>query len=128
MNVPQLFAIAAAVVIASLMIFQLLLALGLPLGAAAWGGQHRVLPTNLRLGSLAAIAILGFCAWVILARADLIAPGADPLWVRVVAWIFVAYLALNTLGNLASKSRLERNIMTPTAVFVLIAFVMVALG
>jgi hypothetical protein len=127
MSAVQLLAIAAAVVIALVMVFQILLALGLPLGHAAWGGQHRVLPTNLRLGSLAAVAILGFSAWVILARAGLVTPGAEALWVRVSAWFFAAYLGLNTLGNFVSKSRLERAIMTPVTVFLLIAFVVVSL-
>jgi hypothetical protein len=44
-----------------LAVFQVLLALGLPLGAMAWGGTHRVLPGRLRVASVvsAGLAVLG---------------------------------------------------------------------
>jgi hypothetical protein len=128
MNIPEWLAVAAVVVLALLMIFQLLLAAGLPLGRAAWGGQHRVLPANLRLGSLAAVVILGAAAWAILARVDLLPPGADSLVVRVVTWVFAAYLALNTVGNLASKSPVERGVMTPVSAFLVVCFVVASLA
>jgi hypothetical protein len=127
LDISQLLSIAAAVLLSLMTLFQLLLAAGLPLGQAAWGGQHRVLPRRLRYGSLAAAVILGFALWVILARASLVAPGPEPLWVRVASWAFAAYLALNTLGNLASKSRFERTVMTPATVFLAVCFIVVSL-
>ena len=128
MTIPQYFAIGAAVVLAALMIFQLLLAAGLPLGKAAWGGAHRVLPTNLRWGSFASFFVLGIAAWSILARAGLVAPGAENMVVRVLAWVFAGFMVLNTAGNLASKSPVERKIMTPLTVFLVISFGVVALS
>src|SRR6185369_13186591 len=68
-------AIAAAIVLGLLVVFQLLLAAGLPLGRAAWRGKYRVLPTGLRWASLAAAGVLGVAAWVVLARAGVVAPG-----------------------------------------------------
>ena len=44
-------AAGVCVLLGGLAVFQALLALGAPLGAFAWGGQHRVLPTRLRVGS-----------------------------------------------------------------------------
>jgi len=128
MSSHELAAIVAAVVLALLICFQLFLAAGLPFGRAAWGGQHRVLPTKLRLGSLAAVGILGVAAWIILARAGLVAPGAEPVAIRVATWIFAGYSVLNTLGNIASKSPVERYVMTPTSTLILICFVLVALS
>lgn len=102
------------------------LAAGLPWGEAAWGGRHRVLPPKLRVGSAAAAVILVAAGWVLLARAELVAPGAEPLWVRVAAWVLAALFALSTLGNLASKSRIERRLMTPAAAATAACFLVVA--
>ena len=56
------FAIALSVILLALAIFQLALALGAPLGRFAWGGQHRVLPVRLRIGSAIAIVIYAVIA------------------------------------------------------------------
>ena len=115
MSTQQIAAWVGTAILVALIIFQILLALGLPLGKAAWGGQHRVLPSNLRLGSLAAVGILAIAAWILLARAGLVPPGAEPLVVKIVAWVFASYFALNVLMNLFSKSPVERAIMTPVS-------------
>lgn len=114
-------------ILSGLAVFQILLALGLPLGKAAWGGKHRVLPTALRLGSLAATAILAAAAWILWARAGIVAPGAEPLAVRLVAWIFAAYFGLNVLMNLLSRSPIERAIMTPAAALLFASYLTVLL-
>ena len=108
--------------------FQLLLALGLPFGQAAWGGQHTVLPGKLRGSSLAAAVVLGAALWVVLARAGIAATGAGSVAVRVATWVFAGFLLLNTLGNLASKSAIDRAIMTPTTLLLAVCFVVVALA
>ncbi len=127
MNTTEFAAILAVIILALLMCFQLLLAAGLPLGKAAWGGQHRVLPTKLRWGSLAAVGILGIAAWIVLAIADLVAPGDEPTAIGIATWVFGGYWALNTLGNIASKSPIERYLMTPVSMVLTICFVVVAL-
>jgi hypothetical protein len=109
------------------MIIQVLVAAGLPLGRLVWRGQHVVLPPALRWGSVAAVAILGLAAWMVLAGANLVAPGAEPLIVRVLVWFFAAYFLLNTLGNLLSTSRAERYVMTPITILLTICFGIVAL-
>ncbi|MBU1049140.1 hypothetical protein KKG90_03845 [Candidatus Bipolaricaulota bacterium] len=108
------------------MSFQVLLALGLPLGKAAWGGEHRVLPANLRWASLAAVFILALAIWMVLARANLMPPGADPQVVRILAWLFSGYFTLNIAMNLLSKSSFEKLIMTPTAAILVVCYVIVA--
>jgi hypothetical protein len=107
--------------------FQASLALGAPLGAHVLGGrQPGVLPNRLRAFSTIAAAILVGGALVILARAGAIGwpAGATGLLVPA-AWAIAAFLALNTLGNLASKRRLERTVFAATtaALAVLSAYV-----
>jgi hypothetical protein len=108
MTIPA--AVLAAVLFAGMAVFQASLALGAPLGAHVLGGRHPgALPNRLRAFSAIAAAILMGGALVILARAGAIGwpVGATGL-LAPASWAIAAFLVLNTLGNLASKSRLER--------------------
>jgi len=105
-------AILAAILFSGMAAFQLSLALGAPLGAHVLGGRHTgVLPNRLRAASAIAAAILIGCALVILARAGAIGWPTGATGVLAPAtWAIAAFLILNTLGNLASTSRLERTV------------------
>jgi hypothetical protein len=110
MTIPA--AVLAAILFVGMAAFQASLALGAPLGAHVLGGRHPgALPNRIRAFSAIAAAILIGGALVILARADAIGwpVGATGLLVPV-TWAVAAFLVLNTLGNLASKSRLERTV------------------
>jgi hypothetical protein len=125
MTIPA--ALLAAVFFLGMAAFQASLALGAPLGAHVLGGRHPgTLPTRLRAFSAIAAAILVGGALVILARAGTIGWPAGGTGVLVPAsWAIAAFLVLNTLGNLASKSRLERTVFAATtaALAVLSAYV-----
>ena len=125
MTIPA--AVLAAVLFVGMAAFQASLALGAPLGAHVLGGRYpRVLPNRLRAFSAIAAAILVVGALVILARAGAIGwpVGATGLLVPG-SWAIAAFLVLNTLGNLASKSLLERTVFAATtaALAVLSAYV-----
>ena len=65
-------ATAAATGMAGVALFQLALALGAPLGRAAWGGTHvGTLPTELRVASGVAVLVWTCAALVVLRRAGL---------------------------------------------------------
>jgi hypothetical protein len=125
MTIPA--AVLAAVLILGMAGFQAALALGAPFGAHVLGGGHPgVLPSRLRAFSAIAAAILVGAALVILARAGAIGWPAAATGVLVPAsWAIAALLGLNTLGNLASKSRLERTLFAAVtaALAVLSAYV-----
>lgn len=106
--------------------FQALLACRFPLGRFAWGGQHEVLPTRLRVGSLVAILVYLVIGCVVLARVGL--PGGDHGVVRVVTWVVAGCFLLGAAGNLASQSRSERFVMTPVALVLCALTAIVALG
>ena len=117
----------ACAMLAALAVFQVTLIAGAPLGRFAWGGQHRVLPPNLRIGSVVSIVLYGLFAAIVLQRAGLIAILPAPL-ADVGIWVVVAVLALGIPLNAISRSPPERFIMTP-AVGVLAAMVFaVAMG
>jgi hypothetical protein len=126
--IHQWVAIVAAIVLGLLVVFQLLLAAGLPLGRAAWRGKYRVLPSGLRWASLAAAAVLGFAAWVVLARAGVVAPGPEPIAIFVGTWVFAGFFFLNAIGNVTSQSWVERYVMTLVVLFLGVSFIMVAIS
>ncbi|MGI8514836.1 MAG: hypothetical protein ACR2NT_06785 [Acidimicrobiia bacterium] len=96
----------AAALIAVVALFQIMLALGVPWGAAAWGGRNAgVLPTKLRIASAASALLLGGIAWLVLARS---ASANPPTWLNAAAWIIAGYFALGTIVNAISRSKVER--------------------
>ena len=93
---PRKVASAFAVVIA---LFQVGLAAGLPLGAAAYGGSHPgVLPANLRLISVAGICVVGGA--MNLASRNL---PEIIIWVPIATTLAVALWQLSTRGNTVSQ-------------------------
>ena len=127
MTTAMLASVLAALVLSCVAIFQVLLAIGRPLGEAAWGGTHRVLPPHLRIASALSSLLLGLAIWIVLARTGLVTIPWQPSAVRVATWVVFSFLALNTLSNLVSKSRIERRVMTPVALVCSICFLVVAL-
>ena len=127
---PQGFmAIMGTVVLGLLIVFQILLALGLPLGHMAWGGQHRILPTPQRWMSFGAVFILAFAGWMLLSRAGLVPPGAAVKWVRVWNWVSVGCFSLNVLMNaFLTQSAIERFAMTPVSLLLVLSFVLVSVA
>ncbi len=68
MTLDQIAAINAAVGFAGLAVFQLLLAMGLPLGGAAWGGKYIRLPNKLRIASLISMGVLVLASLIVLEK------------------------------------------------------------
>ncbi len=120
-------ALVLVVVLAALAVLQVGLAAGRPWGRLAWGGQHTVLPTGLRVGSALSVLLYAAIAAVVADRAGLVDVVGDGV-ARVGTWVVVAYLGLGVLANLASRSRAERAVMTPTVVVLLACALTVALG
>lgn len=86
---------------------QVALAAGAPLGEHVWGGtQERVLPGAMRVVAGGAAVVLTGMAAVVGRRAGLI--GRPAGWLGPTTWAIAGYLALNTIGNLASTSPVER--------------------
>ena len=109
-------AIVATGLFAAMAAFQATLAAGAPLGAHVLGGRYSgALPPRLRaFSAIAAVLLLGF-ALVTLARAGVIGWPAGVAGLLVPAsWVVAGFLVVNTLGNLASKSRFERTVLAAT--------------
>lgn len=107
-------------------VFQLALALGVPAGAAAWGGRYPgVLPGRLRVASaFVAIFFYPAVAFGILGSAGVF---DDPSLNAVGMWILTGLFALSALANFTSRSKVER-IWGPVALVIAVCCAIIALG
>lgn len=121
-------AVAAAAGLIGLSLFELALALGAPLGRAAMGGTHTVLPTGLRIVSAFAALIWPVAALVVLRRGGYQVPLIGVGFSRVGAWVLVGLLSLGVLMNLASSSDWERFLQAPIALLLAGLCLVVARG
>jgi hypothetical protein len=128
MTTATLASALAALVLSFAVIFQILLAIGLPLGQAAWGGTHRVLPPRLRIASALSSLLLGLAVWIVLARTGLVTIPWQSSVVRIGTWVVFCFLILNTVSNFVSKSRIERTVMTPAAFVCSVCLLVIALS
>jgi hypothetical protein len=117
----------ACALLAALAMFQAALVGGAPLGHFAWGGQNRVLPRNLRIGSIIAIVLYAGFAAIILQRAGIVswlpAPVAD-----IGIWVVLGYSVLGIPLNAISRSVPERYTMTPVVTVLVLLVLTVAMG
>ncbi len=105
----------AAVGFVGMMGFQLLLALGVPLGRLAWGGEWEVLPPGLRVGSLVSALIFLGATVVVLERAEIIRGFGKPGLARGSTWFLVILLTFSAGLNLFLGGGGERRVMVPIA-------------
>lgn len=124
----QFAAIIIMILLASIAVFQVLLTFGYPLGEATMGGKYKILPKPLRFASAGSAIILLLMGFVYLLRANVISSDIHFLPTNILVWVFTGYLGLNTLANLASKSKKERLIMTPISAIACILGVFVAVS
>ena len=120
----------AAVLFGMLALFQVALALGAPLGGVVYGGRvagrGESLPGPWRIASaVAAFVLVGF-AWVILARAAIVETDLGSTAITVLAWMVVAYMAINTAMNLASRDPIERYLLGGVAAVLVVVCAIVA--
>ena len=116
------YSIIGAVLFGIIAIMTVLVACGLPLGEYTMGGQHKILPKKFRLAAVVSVAIQIFAMIIILQ-----AGGFIPLWLsfkvtKYICFFFAAYLSLNTIMNMISKSKKEKYVMTPLSLIVAICF------
>ena len=117
-----MFAILGAVIFGVIATMTILVACGLPLGEYTMGGQHKVLPKNLRVAAVISVAIQIFAMIIILQAGDFISLWFSFKVTKYICFFFAAYLSLNTIVNMISKSREERFVMTPLSLIAGICF------
>ncbi|MFS1515024.1 hypothetical protein V1503_00700 [Bacillus sp. SCS-151] len=125
-DIFYVLSIIVAIMFAFIAVFQVLLALGVPLGEFAMGGFYKVLPKKLRLISFINAIILLFMGVVFLQHTNFL--NFNFLPTSILVWVITVYLGLNTIKNLISKSKKERYVMTPLSSIAFILCLMVSLS
>lgn len=111
---PAISAVVAAVGFALVAGYQMLLALGIAFGGAAWGGA--TLTSALRLASAVSAAVLILAALVVLGRAGYWGSRLPAAIFRWGTWVLVVGMLLSALANFASPTPGERFFLGPSAV------------
>jgi hypothetical protein len=119
-------AVAAAVGFLVIAVFQAALALGAPLGRAAWGGTSAVLPARLRVSSAVAFVIWLVAAAVVLGRAGIEVVSLPRDLLVWGTWALVVLSALGAIVNVASSSPWERFGWGPLAALLAVLSLVVA--
>ena len=106
----EIAATVAVGLLAAVASFQLALALGAPLGKAAWGGSHAgMLPARLR----AASAVVGLVVYpaviaVLLSASGAIDADLVPGRGAVTMWVLATIFLVGAIVNAVSRSHVER--------------------
>ncbi|VTX50011.1 Uncharacterised protein [Fusobacterium nucleatum] len=99
-----------------------LVACGFPLGEFTMGGQHKILPKKFRVVAVISVAIQIFAMIIILQAGGFISLWLSFKVTKYICFFFAAYLSLNTIMNMISKSRKEKYVMTPLSLIAGICF------
>ena len=117
-----MFSILGAALFGLIATMTVLVACGLPLGEFTMGGQHKILPKKFRVMAVISVAIQIFAMIIILQAGGFISLWLSFKVTKYICFFFAAYLSLNTIMNMISKSRKERYVMTPLSLIATICF------
>ncbi len=106
--------------------FQAALALGAPLGRAAWGGTRTHLPKSLRIASAIAAVFWVLAALIVLGYAGFQVSPISGTVARWGTWVLVGVLLIGALMNFASSSPWERFLWGPLALLLAVLCFVIA--
>jgi hypothetical protein len=118
--------VAAAVGFLAIAAFQAALALGAPLGRAAWGGKSATLPRNLRVASGVAVLVWLVAAVIVLGRAGITIVPLPAGLLEWGTWALVVLLVVGAIVNVASSSPWERFGWAPATILLALITLVVA--
>ncbi len=123
-----MISILGAVTFGIAAILYILIALGLPLGEFAFGGQNKVVPPRLRAACAFSVLIQLFAIMIILQTGELLPTLFSMKVNRIICYVFAVYLTLNSLLNAFSKSKKERYVATPLSIITTVCFWITAMN
>lgn len=123
-----MLAIIGVTAFSVVIVLSTLIICGFPLGELTMGGRYKVFPKKLRMILVAQLILQVFFVIIILQMG-----GFMPLWfsasvTKIIGVVMAAYLSLNTVMNLVSKSKKEKYIMTPLSFVAAVCFWVTALS
>ncbi len=106
---------ALLIALSALAVFHILMVLGVLPASMVWGGRADGARVNLGLLEVVSLVVTGLIALVVAAKIGYLKAERFRRVIAVSMWVVFAYFVLNTLGNLASSSSLEKAIFTPVS-------------
>ncbi|MEQ1663829.1 MAG: hypothetical protein ABL927_00475 [Bdellovibrionales bacterium] len=126
MRINKIAAIIYVTIGFVVVLFQLLLALGMPFGELVLGGgTPGVLSKSLRWAELIQAVIICLCSIVVLSRSEIAFLHFQNISKKLI-WIVVGVAGLSFILNLITQSEFERNLWAPVALAMLITSIIVA--
>jgi hypothetical protein len=124
----MIFAYIFIVLSIAIALFQVVLALGAPLGEYTLGGKYPGrLPNKLRIAAVFQILILFIFTATVVSKSG-IAFEAFYTMARIGIWVVFAFFIMGTILNLSSPSKKEKIVMGPLNIIALICSFMVAIS
>ena len=117
-----MFSILGAVLFGVIATMTVLVACGFPLGEFTMGGRYKILPKKFRVVAVISVAIQIFAMIIILQAGSFIALWLSFKVTKYICFFFAAYLSLNTIMNMISKSKKEKYVITPLSLIAGICF------
>lgn len=121
-----MFALIATSIFIIIIVLNILIIIGLPLGELTLGGKYKILPPKLRILAFFSLIVQVFCVVIVLQAANYISLWFSIEVTRNICFALSIYLLLNTVMNLLSKSKKEKYIMTPLSLMVAICIFVTA--
>ena len=87
-----------------------------------------MLPASLRAASVISIILYTIFAGIILSKVEIVTFIKSPVLIDMGIWVLAVYFAVGVLINGISRSKPERNLMTPVALVLAITTVLIALN
>ncbi|MCB0636571.1 MAG: hypothetical protein KDC54_08120 [Lewinella sp.] len=107
------------VILSLITVFHVLILIGVIPFDIVWGGRLTSREEMLRMESVSLLLNL-LMLGIVARRAGWLKWGPGPRIIRILFWVMAGLFALNTLGNLASTSDLERAIFTPLTLLLVV--------
>ena len=115
-------AIIGAVLLFLIVIMSVALIFGAPLGAFTLGGHFKVFPAKLRIVLAVQLLLQVFFAVILLQLGGYMSLWLSHKVTKIVGIAFAVYLTLNCFGNMFSKSKKEKIVMTPLSVITAVCY------
>ena len=115
-------AIIGAVLLFLVVIMSVALIFGAPLGAFTLGGHFKVFPAKLRIVLAVQLLLQVFFAVILLQLGGYMSLWLSHKATKIVGIAFAVYLTLNCFGNMFSKSKKEKIVMTPLSVITAVCY------
>ena len=115
-------AIIGAVLLFLVVIMSVALIFGAPLGAFTLGGHFKVFPAKLRIVLAVQLLLQVFFAVILLQLGGYMSLWLSHKVTKIVGIAFAVYLMLNCFGNMFSKSKKEKFVMTPLSAITAVCY------